>query len=57
MTFDDESESDKDSGNDFTFGVGAQYTVGQVTFRTEVERFKLDDQDVDMVSAGIAYNF
>jgi hypothetical protein len=44
-------------GTDVTYGVGATYTTGPFSFRAEAERYDFDGEDVDMLSAGIAYNF
>lgn len=44
-------------GTDSIYGFGAAYTIEQVSFRAEFERYELDSEDVDMISAGIAVNF
>ena len=50
--------SASDDGTDATYGIGATYIMGQISFRAEIERYELDDDvDVDMFSAGIAFNF
>ena len=44
-------------GTDPTYGIGASYTTGKVSFRAEVERYELKDDDVDMLSIGVEIDF
>lgn len=45
-------------GTDFTYGVGVRFTVSDhVDLRAEYERFELDNNDVDNVSAMLQINF
>lgn len=46
-----------DDGSDAVYGIGAAYRFNNVSIRAEYERFELDSEDVDLLSAGVAYNF
>jgi OmpA-OmpF porin, OOP family len=53
-----ETESESDDGTDPMYGVGAAYIFNNnLSLRVEFERYELDDANVDMASAGIAYKF
>ncbi len=46
------------SGNDVFYGVGLDYSINQViSLRGEVERYEVDDLDVDVATLGISFNF
>jgi len=49
--------SASDDGANETYGIGATYSMDQISFRAELERYNLDGQDVDMLSAGVVFNF
>ncbi|MFC6669688.1 outer membrane beta-barrel protein [Marinobacterium aestuariivivens] len=46
-----------DDGTDPVYGAGINYTVNHISVRFEFERYELDDEDVDLISGGVAYNF
>lgn len=46
-----------DDGSDVMYGIGAAYNINNVSIRAEYERFALDDEDVNLLSVGVAYNF
>ena len=47
-----------DDDVDVTYGVGAVYNFSeQVGFRVEWERYDIDGDDVDLISAGVAVSF
>jgi len=46
------------SGTDVFYGVGLEYSINQlVSLRGEVERYEVDDLDVDVATLGISFNF
>tara|TARA_R110001583_G_scaffold192127_1_gene358326 strand:- start:342 stop:890 length:549 start_codon:yes stop_codon:yes gene_type:complete len=49
--------SESDDGTDLMFGAGVSYKINKVTIRGEFEQFQLDDADVNMLSAGVAFTF
>jgi len=50
--------SDSDDGTDWVYGVGATYSLTKnLGVRGEWERYDFDDGDVDLLSAGISWNF
>jgi OOP family OmpA-OmpF porin len=50
--------SDDDDGTDMVYGVGAAYSITKnLSVRGEWERYDFDDGDVDLLSAGISWNF
>ncbi|MGB0218542.1 MAG: outer membrane beta-barrel protein [Sinimarinibacterium flocculans] len=50
--------SGSDDGTDFTYGVGLRFDFTEaVALRTEYERFALDEIDVDLASANLAFSF
>lgn len=52
------SLSESESGTDFTFGVGAVLSLtDRVSARIEWERFEIDDDDADLLSASILFTF
>nr|WP_320136265.1 outer membrane beta-barrel protein [uncultured Amphritea sp.] len=53
----DDIDLGDDDGSDAVYGVGAAYKFNNVSIRVEYERFELDSEDVDLLSAGFAYNF
>lgn len=46
-----------DNGTDAAFGLGVQYGAGDWAVRGEWERFDIDGDDVDLISASIVYSF
>ncbi|MBE9398188.1 outer membrane beta-barrel protein [Pontibacterium sp. N1Y112] len=46
-----------DDNTDVNYGLGLSYTYERVTFRGEFERFELDTEDVDLLTAGVTINF
>lgn len=52
-----DGQSNDDDGFDATFGAGVALNIQQITIRAELERYKLDSDDVDMMSVGVAYRF
>ena len=47
-----------DSDTDVFYGVGAEYLLtGSWSIRGELERYEVDDFDVDLVSVGVAFHF
>lgn len=46
-----------DDGSDVIYGIGAAYNINNVSIRAEFERFALDNEDVNLLSLGLAYNF
>jgi opacity protein-like surface antigen len=47
-----------DSGTDMMFGAGFTYKFDKnIAIRTEFERFKFDDENVDLISASAQYTF
>lgn len=47
-----------EDGTDLTYGVGVNIGITEmIAFRAEYERFALDDTDVDLGSANIAFSF
>ena len=47
-----------DSDTDVFYGVGAEYRLtGPWSVRGELERYEVDDFDVDQVSVGVAFHF
>ncbi|MDO9221038.1 MAG: outer membrane beta-barrel protein [Thiobacillus sp.] len=52
------SASDSDDGTDWVYGVGAAYSfTDNLSLRGEWERYDLGDGDIDLLSAGISWNF
>lgn len=52
------SLSDSESGTDFTFGIGAILSLtDRVSARIEWERFEINDEDADLLSASILFAF
>lgn len=52
------SASGSDSGTDLTFGVGMRYDMTKtVGLRAEWDRFDVDEDDVDMLSLGVVFQF
>lgn len=52
------SASDSDDGTDWVYGVGAAYNLTKnLSVRGEWERYDFDDGDVDLLSAGVSWNF
>lgn len=50
--------SSSDSDDDPFYGAGIRFTLTDHTdLRLQYERFKLDDTDLDMASAGLQFNF
>lgn len=49
--------SGSDDGTDATYGVGFGYRFQQWGVQAEYERYELDDEDVDMISAGLVLHF
>jgi OOP family OmpA-OmpF porin len=50
--------SEDDDGTDWVYGVGAAYNLtNNLSVRGEWERYDFDDGDVDLLSAGISWNF
>lgn len=49
--------STDNDGSDLTFGAGVQFRLGSFALRVEYERFKLDDDDIDLKSIGFTYTF
>lgn len=50
--------SDSDEGTDWVYGVGATYSITtNLSVRGEWERYDFDDGDVDLLSAGVSWNF
>ena len=50
--------SGDDDGTDMVYGVGAAYSfTPNLSVRGEWERYDFDDTDVDLLSAGISWNF
>jgi OOP family OmpA-OmpF porin len=50
--------SEDDDGTDWVYGVGAAYNfTNNLSVRGEWERYDFDDGDVDLLSAGISWNF
>ncbi|NAX48233.1 outer membrane beta-barrel protein [Photobacterium halotolerans] len=53
----------EDDGTDVLYGIGARYIYyptysdDAVSVRIEYERFELDEESVDLLSAGISYHF
>lgn len=53
-----ESFSESESGTDIMFGIGVAFEVSdQASIRAEWERFEIEDEDVVLLSAGIAVRF
>ncbi len=53
-----ESESFKDTGTDFAYGVGARLNLGNFGIRAEYEVFDVSDvDDLNMISIGVEFTF
>jgi len=53
-----ESERFKDTGEDFAYGVGAKWNLGNFAIRAEYEMFDISDvDDLDMISIGVQFTF
>lgn len=50
-------ESITEDGSDLGYGLGAEFEIGPVLIRGELERYDLDDTDITMLSLGVAYQF
>lgn len=48
---------DSDSGNDPLIGVGAKFQIDALAVRVEYEQIDLDGDDIDFISAGVAFTF
>ena len=46
-----------EDGTDTMFGFGAAYTINQVSIRAEYEGYTVENEDISMMSVGIAYKF
>jgi len=52
------SESDSDDGTEWVYGVGAAFNITKnLSVRGEWERYDFDDADIDLLSAGLSWNF
>ena len=51
------SSSASEDGYDLGYGLGAEFDIGPVLLRGELELYDLDDADVTMLSLGVAYQF
>jgi OOP family OmpA-OmpF porin len=52
------SASLTNSGTDLFYGIGAKYALtDRVSIRAEFERFNIDSDEIDFVSAGVSYRF
>ena len=49
--------SASEDGYDLAYGLGAEFDIGPVLLRGELELYDLDDADVTMLSLGVAYQF
>lgn len=50
--------SESDDGTDWVYGAGAAYSITtNLSVRGEWERYAFDDGDVDLLSAGVSWNF
>src|SRR5512135_2575353 len=50
--------SGSDDGNDFAYGIGAQFRVWSLSLRAEYERFDVSDTDTtDLLSLGVTWTF
>lgn len=57
-TADAATVSESDDGTDWVYGVGAAYSITtNLSVRGEWERYDFDDGDVDLLSAGVSWNF
>lgn len=52
------SATEGSNGYDVFYGLGASYALlDSIDVRAEIERYKLDDLDVDLMTAGLAFKF
>lgn len=52
------SASNSDDGTDWVYGLGAAFSFTKnLSVRGEWERYDFDDADVDLLSAGVSWNF
>ncbi|MEH6629106.1 MAG: outer membrane beta-barrel protein [Motiliproteus sp.] len=49
--------SGSDDGTDLVYGVGAAYNMQKASLRAEFERYELEEEEVDMISVGLTFNF
>lgn len=50
--------SSSDDGTDWVYGAGGMFALTpNLSLRAEWERYELDDNDIDLVSAGLSWNF
>ncbi|MBX2867591.1 MAG: outer membrane beta-barrel protein [Acidiferrobacterales bacterium] len=47
-----------DSDSDAFYGLGVEYNISQsISLRAEVERYEVEDLDVDVATVGLSFNF
>lgn len=50
-------QSDLETGFDPTYGIGIAMNIHQFSVRAEYEVYKIDEEDINMMSVGVAYHF